>query len=189
MNIAISCVASEDYLKKYRKCIDSQKKYCIKHGYEYIINSNSVDIVDWRDWYWKKLWVIPEILKKYDIAILIDADCEIKDNTPTIESIIDNNSIYYVLGASKRPNSGFLIFKNTDRSKNFLKDVLSKRGKQLPPGCEVKGENGYVIWSLNEDATDTKELPILWNCSDPSLIDTAYIIHYTNKMRSFFDNE
>jgi hypothetical protein len=186
MNLVMSCVASHDYVVRYTKCIDSQQKYCEKYGYDYVLNCDSSNIINREDWYWKKLWVIPELLEQYDVAVIIDADCEIKNTAPALESVIDNNSIYYVLGISKRPNSGFLIFKNTPRSNQFIGQALERRGQPLPQDCVVKGENGYVIWLLKEDASHAKQLPLMWNCSDPEHANDAYIIHYTNKMREFF---
>jgi hypothetical protein len=91
-----------------------------------------------------------------------------------------------VLGISKRPNSGFMIFKNDQRSADFLNDVITKREKEIPNQFSMKGENGYVIWSLSENKEDTKELELKWNCSQPEFLDECFIIHYTNKMKSYF---
>jgi hypothetical protein len=189
MNISFICIASTDYIKKYTNCLSSQKKYCKKNNYSHILIDDKKYISDRRDYYWKKIYEVRDILPKYDYVVLIDCDCEITDKTPPIEEILDTNSIYYVLGISKRPNSGFLIFKNDIRSMHFLKDVIDKKEKSIPEQFSSKGENGFVIWSLAENNQGTKELDLKWNCSQPEFLESAYIIHYTNKMKSMFKEE
>lgn len=132
MKIALSCIASEDYLEKYQKCVDSQRLYCEKYKYDYYLNRDDTDISHWKDWYWKKVYEALNLLEKYDFVVIIDADCEITESAIEIESELDNNSIYYVLGISNRPNSGFLIIRNDQRGINFLTDLLGKRHQPLP---------------------------------------------------------
>lgn len=190
MNIALLCIASDDYLKKYKKCIMSQEIYSKKNNYNYILNSDPTDIVHWKDWYWKKIHEAKKLLDNFDYLIIIDADCEVTSNAISIESVLDNNSIYYVLGISNRPNSGFFIIKNNLQGHKFLDNVLKKRKKEFPINLSsTKGENGHIIWDLIENKYNIKELPICWNCSQPEFIDQAYIIHYTNKMKPYYTEE
>jgi hypothetical protein len=186
MNIAFICVASDDYVKKYKNCLSSQKNYCKKNDYLHILIDDKKYISDWRDYYWKKIYEAKDNLINCDFLVLIDADCEITEKAEPIENILDSHSIYYVLGISKRPNSGFMIFKNDDRSMFFLNDVISKKEKIIPKEFAMKGENGFVIWSLLENNQGTKELDLKWNCSQPDFLDEAYIIHYTNKMKNHY---
>jgi hypothetical protein len=186
MKIAFSCVASSDYVEKYHLCIKSQKEYCEKNQYDYYLESDSTGINDWREWYWKKIYTLKKFYHEYDFFVLIDADCEIKNITPTIESIIDDNFVYYVLGISNRPNSGFMIFKNNVESQNLIESILQKRNIECPKKFKSKGENGAVIWALDEISSGKKELDIKWNCSSPEYMNDAFVIHYTNKMRDFF---
>ena len=186
MNISFICVASDDYVKKYERCISSQEKYCKKNNYFYNLITDKKYISDRKDYYWKKILEVRDNLSNFDYSVLIDCDCEITDNALPIESILDSNSIYYVLGISKRPNSGFMIFKNDNRSIDFLKDVLDKKEKSIPAEFSMKGENGFIIWSLSENNKNAKELDLKWNCSQPDFIKDAFIIHYTNKMREHY---
>jgi hypothetical protein len=188
MNITLLCIASEDYLEKYKKCIASQKNYCRKHNYTYYLDTNSNNIQHWKDWYWKKIISARQLLPNVDYLVIIDSDCEITDIAEPIESVIDINSVYYVNGISGRPNSGFLIIKNDDIGNNFINNVLDKRSRELPQNFQpTKGENGQVIWELSENSNNTKELPLKWNCSQPEFLKDAYIIHYTNKMKKYFE--
>lgn len=189
MNIVFICIASDDYVKKYENCLSSQKNYCKKNNYLHILIDDTKYVSNWRDYYWKKIYEVRDNLSKYDYVVLIDCDCKITDKTPPIEEILDTSSIYYVLGISKRPNSGFMIFKNDARSMNFLNDVINKKETPIPKEFSMKGENGFVIWSLMENSQGTKELELKWNCSQPEFVESAYIIHYTNNMRSFFNKE
>jgi hypothetical protein len=185
MRIIFYCVASQDYVKKYNKCINSQQAYCIKNNYKYILDTNEDRIVTKKDWYWKKIEGLPYLFKEADAIVLIDADCTIKDNCPPIESVLSEKSIYYVLGISNRPNSGFLIIKSNETGSNFINEVLKRRYIPSPEIHKSKGENGVVIWVLSE-MDDKHELPLKWNCSQPNFINDAYIIHYTNMMREFY---
>lgn len=186
--IAFVCIADEKYAKKYSKYIQSQKKYCEDNNYTYFLKGDNKYIETKEDWYWKKVFEVRDTLKQssYDYVVLIDADCEITNKAKPIETELDNSSIYYVLGISKRPNSGFMIFKNDNRSLSFIDDVIDKRYKQEPIEHRVMGfdDNTKIIWSLAEDNTKTKTLDLKWNCTQPEFINEAYIIHYTNKMKN-----
>ena len=189
-NIIFLCVASDDYLKKYKKCISSQENYCKKNNYTYYLDSDNSNITHWKDWYWKKIISAKTLLPTSDYLVIIDSDCEITNIAEPIESIIDNNSIYYVIGVSGRPNSGFLIIRNNARGNSFLKNVLDKRYKEFPTEFRAdKGENGQVIWELFENKNETKEIPLRWNCSQPKFLKDAYVIHYTNKMKNYYKEE
>lgn len=186
MNIAFLCVASDDYIKKYEKCVSSQKKYCEKNNYSYLLINDNKYILDRKDYYWKKIFEIRDNLLNFDYIVLIDCDCEITVKALPVETVLDTASIYYVLGISKRPNSGFMIFKNDQRSMNFLNEVIDKKEKNIPTEFSMKGENGFIIWALSENNKNTKELELKWNCSQPNFSEEAFVLHYTNKMRDYF---
>ncbi len=179
MKIVIYCVASLAYIEKYQRCINSQKEYCQKNNYDYFLDTEISE-----NYYWKKILGIKQFYDTHDMVVIIDADCEITDKCPCIETFINECSVYYVLGISGRPNSGFLPIKTDNRGKEFINDVILKRDQISPRGLTMKGENGRVIWSLRENNFLTQELPLHWNCSDPKHIDSAYIIHYTNLMKT-----
>lgn len=185
--IIFVCVASEDYLKKYQRCVLSQKEYCKRYDYDHRIVSDDTNSHIPGEWYWKKIYSIKEFYNSHDFFVIIDADCEITNLAPPLEEIIDHNSIYFTLGISSRPNSGFLIIKNDQRGKEFIDDVLRKRHIPCPAEFSMKGENGQVIWSIAENSAGCKELSLNWNCSQPDYMDSAYIVHYTNKLRDFYD--
>lgn len=181
--IAFLCVASDDFKITYERCLNSQIKYCEKNNYDHLIFSDINEYGVETSWYWKKIYLAKHFLKEYQYIVIIDADCEIRTTTPNLEEILDKNHIYYVLGISNRPNSGFLIIRNSERGSNFIDSIIDKRNKECPDNYRSKGENGHVIWAIAENNLLCKELPIIWNCSQKKYLDTAYIIHYTNEMR------
>lgn len=189
MKIIISCSASPDYFIKYKKCLDSQKRYCQTYGYDYSIDDSPLlPNESSKEWTWKKHYTLKKFRDTHNIFVSIDADCEITDKAPPLESIIDSNDIYFVNGISKRPNAGFLIVKNSKLGNFFHDELIRRRVLPVPPDYRVKdkGDNGHVIWILSELTHGIKELPINWNCSQPDFVQDAYIIHYTNKMRKYY---
>lgn len=187
MKILMLCSCSPDFENRWKRCLESQQKYCQKYGYTYKLeNSPLLDGQTRKEWTWKKHYSFEKYRKEYDIFISIDADCEILNHTPSIETVVDEtHSIYFVNGISNRPNAGFLIVKNDKIGNYFHSELIKRRDLKTPDGCKVKpdGDNGHVIWILSELKKHSKELSLQWNCSQPEYADTAYIIHYTNKMR------
>jgi hypothetical protein len=191
MKIIISCSASPDFVKKWKRCIESQKLYCKKYGYDYVVDDRPLlEGQTNNEWTWKKHYTLDQYENTHDLFVAIDADCEIKKNTPPIESVLNDNSIYYVLGVSKRPNAGFMIFRNDSVRKYFHTELKKRRLQPVPPDFRVKlsGDNGHVIWILSEMTKGLQELPLQWNCSQPSHIDDAYILHYTNHLRGYYND-
>jgi len=191
MKIIMSCSSSPDFIKKWKRCINSQKKYCQLHGYDYVIDDRPLlEGQTNSEWTWKKHYTLDQYEETHDIFVAIDADCEIKPNTPPIESFLNKNSIYYVLGVSKRPNAGFMVYRNDSIRKYFHTELIKRRLQKVPSKFKVKpsGDNGHVIWILSEMSEGLQELPLEWNCSQPKYKDSAYILHYTNHLRKYYND-
>ena len=191
MKVIMSCSASPDFVIKWQRCINSQKLYCKKHGYDYVVDDRPLlEGQTNNEWTWKKHYTLDQYENTHDVFIGIDADCEIKSNTPPIESFLNKNSIYYVLGVSGRPNAGFMVYRNDDVRKNFHTELIKRRPQKVPSHFRVKpsGDNGHVIWVLSEMANGLQELPLEWNCSQPKFINEAYILHYTNYLRKYYND-
>jgi len=190
MKIVISCSASPNFLEKWNRCIESQRRYCEKHGYDYKIDDRPLRQGETNtEWTWKKHYTLDQYENTHDVFVAIDADCEIKESTPPVESILNENSIYYVNGISGRPNAGFMIYRNDKRRKYFHTELLKRRHIKVPGNFKVKpsGDNGHVIWILSEMTKGVQELPLKWNCSQPKHMKDAYILHYTNHLRKYYD--
>ena len=178
MKVVFYCVGSPNYVIKYQRCISSQITYCQKNNYDHFLDEEVSD-----NYYWKKIYGVKQFYNTYDIIVIIDCDCEITSKCPPIESFLNECSVYYALGISGRPNSGFLPIKTDSRGQNFVSNVIAKKELICPDDLIMKGENGRIIWELQENNNLTQEISNKWNCSDPKFIDSAYIIHYTNLMK------
>lgn len=183
------CTASDDYVEKYKPCIDSQEKYAKKLGYTYNLICGSQES---RNWKRAKIDELEKLLTNQDQDVcLIDGDCLIKNTCPSFETFLNDNSIYYANGKSGRLNSGFLYFKNNDHSLNFVKELKEKLELSIPKGkgyfVTREGENGHIIWLQNEwiekGLNVFQEIPKLWNCTSPAIKEKAYILHFTNDLR------
>jgi hypothetical protein len=183
------CSASDDYIEKYKPCINSQKEYCNKHSYTYKLISGTKES---RNWKRAKIDELEYFLNHTtDDVCLIDGDCYIKEDCPKFNVFLNNKSIYYANGKSGRLNSGFIYFKNNDESRTFVKDLKEKLKLRIPKGkgyfVTTEGENGHIIWLKDEYEKSNQdifyEIPKLWNCSSPLLKGDAYILHFTNDLK------
>jgi len=148
---------------------------------------------DSRNWKRAKIEELSSIINvTNDDILLIDGDCYIKDECPSLDSFFtDRKSIYYANGKSGRLNSGFLYFKNNQHAKNFINDLQEKLKEPIPKGkgyfVTTAGENGHVIWL--KDVYEKNNIDIFqeiskkWNCSIHGLKADAYILHFTNDLR------
>lgn len=186
----MSCSASPKFLEKWSYCIESQKKYCKKNGYDYSLAKGNWPEKS-KKWTWNKHFVLNNFEQDYDVFIGIDADIEIKENCPPIETVLNDSSIYYVNGISGRPNAGFLIYRNDSIRKYFHSELLKRKNLTVPKKFKVKpgGENGHVVWILSEMKNGIQELPLKWNCSQPEYADDAFVLHYTNKLKSHYNHK
>jgi len=185
----ILCTASDDYVKKYKPCIDSQIEYCNKNNYEYKLITGKKEE---RNWKRSKIEELITLLENTDNdVLLIDADCLIKNTCPQFDEFLNDKSIYYANGKSGRLNSGFLYFKNTIHSKQFLYDLEEKLKLPIPRGkgyyVTKEGENGHIIWTKHEYEKLNKDIfqkiSKKWNCSSPAAKKDAYILHFTNDLK------
>jgi hypothetical protein len=183
------CTADNNYIEKYKPCIDSQKDWCKKNNYTYTLVSGTRESCNWKREKINKLMYLLDTTDE-DVC-LIDGDCYIKENCPSINFLNSKKSIYYANGKSERLNSGFLYYKNNSYSKKFVKELLEKLNNPIPRGkgyfVTTEGENGHIIWIQNEwinNGLDIfQKISRYWNCSSPKLKELAYILHFTNDLR------
>lgn len=184
----VICMATTDYVANWLFCINSQQEYCRIHGYDYDLASEPVDGLNAK---WSKLVYARDQLAAGCNVLMIDADCWISPQTPPLESLLstaEDRDIFVCLGLSGRPNSGFMLFRGGDTAAlTFLQTCLDARLTPIPPEdrVTVEGENGHVIAILKRPpfAARTQILDRAWNCSLPEEAETAFVRHYTNKLR------
>lgn len=187
-NATIITVADENYLDKWKFCIESQNAYAKKYGYKRLLISKEFGNLNF---YWTKLPHAIDALEAGDLVLVLDADVEVKHHAPDFKEVFnlsDSANIALANGASGRPNSGVMMFKGKVAI-DFLSQVIESR-LQKPDRENVvssKGENGHIIQILKEYEKNYQELGIEWNCSIPEKINDAYFLHYTNHLRQHFN--
>jgi len=178
--VLIFTLASCGYHWEYRKNLESQRDYACKHGYTYSVVDQPRLSVEGQEIVWLKVYLLREALSaNYDWVVFIDADAEVTERCPPIESVaLPECCIYMAKGYSQRFNSGVMIFRNSENSRVFIQKLLDNRERPLPAEHDVGwGENGHVIhYAVANPAVAV--IDKRWNNnSDCDLND--YIRHYS----------
>jgi hypothetical protein len=99
--------------------------YCNKHGYTFIQDESVYD--QSKTIPWSKIPLILKYIDEYDYIVWVDADMLIMNSAIKIESFIDKYSEYDIICGNdwKMINTGFMIIKNSDFSKEFYKAVFN----------------------------------------------------------------
>jgi len=96
--------------------------YCNKHGYDFIEDESVYNPN--KPIPWTKIPLILKYIDKYDYIAWIDADILIMNLNTRIEHFINRFPYDIVCGSDWRmANTGVMIIKNTDFSKNFIKSI------------------------------------------------------------------
>jgi hypothetical protein len=189
----IVSVATPDYARTWAFCIASHRAYCEANGVKYCLFSGLDSPLHPK---WSKLQYTLDALASADGVMLLDADAEFSPTCPHFGDLLDEHpaaDILYANGASGRLNSGVVIFRGGAPSvaSAFLQHCLEQRTTPVKSANFVtaEGENGHLIQAMQEDRFRTKAgiLSRDWNCTVPEGFDSAYIRHYTDKLRSALD--
>lgn len=149
--VLIFSIALEGYSQLFKNCIISQRKYCEKHGMDYILVDKSPRPLLSIEAAWLKLFLLREALSnnKYNWIAFIDADCEIRDFSPSFIIDLDiyepSKSIFMAKGFSGRINSGVILMKNTPEALLYLNNVINHGDSPVPSEDEALYENGHMI--------------------------------------------
>lgn len=188
MRALVLTLATDGYDAIWRFCLDSQRRYCERLGYEHRIVTKRVGGLNGK---WSKLQLALEALREGRDVLVIDADVEITAVAPPFTPLIEahGHDIAGVLGISGRINSGVMAFSGRDdsRAAAFLADCLAERETPVPREDFVtpEGENGHVINVLRRDAyaPHVHHIDPAWNCCVPQGATEAYLLHYTGYLR------
>lgn len=174
-------IALGGYSSLFKKCINSQKKYCAQFNFKYILIDKSPCSLSPEESAWLKLFLLKEALKSnYKWVAFLDADCEVRSHTPSFIQILEESrkSIFMCHGFSGRINSGVIFLKNNSESFSYLDIVLNNVDKEIPEEDKALYENGHMIHfgknNSNIQILDSKK----WNNNmyfDPK----SYIQHYS----------
>ncbi|MCR9134123.1 MAG: glycosyltransferase family 77 protein [bacterium] len=179
-------VNTNGYAELYASCIESQEKYANKYGYDYVnvvkpkyVLKNSFELSSWS----KVPLILSALNSNYKVVMFLDGDCFLSDDCPPLEKLFDefpeDKSIFGANGFSGRPNAGVMIYKNTEKSKSFVKELLRLNYYNYPiPESDIVGaENTYFVYLMREH-DGTQVISRSWNKnSDDNL--PIYIKHYS----------
>lgn len=192
--VLVFSIALIGYDRIFQHCINTHRAYCKRHGYDYVLIDKFPGIPDKEESTWLKISLMIEALKgKYDWVFFIDADCEIREHTPKIESLkIKDKYLYLSPGHSGFINAGVLIANSSQESINFFENVLDSAGKSIPELLipELSG----LAWSENPNiihyAKDNYSVFLLdhhsWNNNSIWSVE-SYIFHYSGgTFRDFY---
>jgi len=191
---SVLTIATADFAGRWRFCLDSQRRYCERQRYAHLIIDPPAGELHPK---WAKLDSALRLIETGHV-FLVDADCEFTLGCPAFETVLDAHpfhDIFFVNGISGRPNTGALILRGGRPSlaAAFLRECLASRHDPVPPEDFVtsEGENGHVISILKRSPYRSRaySLPLAWNCSLPDHAAEAYILHYTNHLRAWFERQ
>lgn len=99
-------------------------EYCKKHDYDFIEDESIHD--ESKTIPWSKIPLILKYINNFDYIVWVDADMLIMNPNITIESFIDKYPDHDIICGNdwKMINTGFMIIKNSDFSKQFYQAVF-----------------------------------------------------------------
>lgn len=111
----LTLVIGKEYYDTVKLGIDSKKKYCAKHGYDFIIGDETIYDRD-RPIAWSKIKMIQKYIHNYDYIFCSDADVIIMNNNHKLETFINkylsNSKKLVVTHDFLNINTGNIILKN-----------------------------------------------------------------------------
>lgn len=181
-NILVFSIALEGYSKLFQSCIDSQKEYCSRYGFKYILVDQAPRNLQRAEAAWLKIFLLRSALKcDYNWIAFIDADCEIRKHAPTFIQEFDkykDKSIFLAPGFSGRINSGVIFLKNTEEAIGYLEKVIKNGDQEVPYEDKALYENGHMIhYGKNHPYVQLIEA-VKWN-NNFNLDQNSYIQHYS----------
>lgn len=141
------------------------KAYCLKQNYTYYVEKDDDKIrnlIEDRAFTWAKPKIILELLEKNetDYVLFLDIDAIVSDNNVRIEEFIDENYDIIVTedySGHSVMNAGVLLIKNSEWSKQFLKDWWNcgeeLKGSDVPELGGDSSEIGFFKQRLWHDQT------------------------------------
>ena len=157
-------------------CLEINRLYCQKHGYE-LIRSNKRTYND-RHPTWERFPLLLKHIENYDYVVWIDADAFFYNSAPPLEEIINHYKKDILLSADADTyltpdsvNAGFFILKNTKQVISILNKwaydgELAKRFKDEKTGIQNWVEDqamirGFLRYNIDGIRDLAKVLPYM----------------------------
>lgn len=155
----VTLAAGDNYQSAVKTGIDNKRAYCQKHGYDFIVGTESLD--KRRPFAWSKVLLLLKVMENptYKWVFWTDADSLIMNTAIPLEDLIDDN-YYFIISFDKLSNvvnSGQFFLKNCPESKAFLKRVYDHIECIRHPWWE----NQAIILELQRDKNLKKNTKII----------------------------
>ena len=182
-NVLVFSIALQGYSNLFKNCIKTQRNYCSRFEYDYILIDKSPRSLLPAEAAWLKIFFLKEALTcTYKWIAFIDADCEIREHAPSfiedLEKFGKNKKIFMAHGFSGRINSGVIFIKNSPEALEYLEKVIINGDKIISDEDQAPYENGHIIkYGKNNpyiQIIDAKK----WN-NNFTLDHSSYIQHYS----------
>jgi hypothetical protein len=180
-------IALNGYEQVFRECIASQAEYARKHGYRYVAVTKPRGLLAPADCAWLKIACLQKALEAgHDWVCYIDADCEIRENTPAIETLAAAGKyLYMAKGFSGRVNAGLMVARNSGEIRKMIATIMDAADRtDLPEEDRAPYENGHVI-HYTRDSEILEIIDGRWNNNIEMDLDD-YIRHYSGKIRQHY---
>lgn len=182
-DVLVFSIALEGYSGLFRSCIKSQREYCARSNFDYVLIDKTPRTLLPTEAAWLKLFLLRSALESdYKWIGFIDADCEVRIHAPSfvqeLEKSNSGKSIFMAHGFSGRINSGVIFMKNSKESLEYLEKVIQNGDDPVTKEDKALYENGHMIHygknNPNVQIIESAE----WN-NNISINKQSYIQHYS----------
>ncbi|HBJ36579.1 MAG TPA: hypothetical protein DDZ51_17855 [Planctomycetaceae bacterium] len=179
----IFTIAIGPHQNLFRGCIQSQRLYALKHGYEFLVIDKAPRSLLPEEASWLKIGMIKAaLLYGYDWVGFIDADCDVRPHAPCyvqqFERFGHEKCLYLAPGISNRLNAGVIFARNATGSVAFFDEVERNADIEVSAEDSAPYENGHVIHFARGNPALQVIDHRLWN-NNSQLDHDSYIQHYS----------
>jgi hypothetical protein len=184
--VLVFTIALEGYDALFESCIETQRAYCDRYGYQYLVLQKAPRSLLPTEAAWLKVPLLKSALDAgWEWVAFIDADCDMRKGAPPFaeqfESLGSKKSVFMAAGFTGRLNSGVVFVKNTATADGFFKIIMASADEKVSREDWAPYENGHFI-SIGKNSPDVHILDhSLWN-NNSTLNNECYIQHYSAGM-------
>ena len=190
-NVLVFTIALGGYDVLFESCIETQRAYCDRYGYHYLVVKKAPRFLLPTEAAWLKVPLLRSALDAgWEWVAFIDADCDLREGAPPFAERFENlgaeKSIFMATGFTGRLNSGVIFAKNTAAADGFFRAIMVSADEKVPREDWAPYENGHFIW-IGKNSPDVHILDhSLWN-NNSRLDPECYIQHYSaGRLRKWY---
>jgi hypothetical protein len=184
-------IALNGFADTFAECIDTQRAYCARHGYTYLV----FDRLPWKITARQSAWLKVELLRGLVSAgeggavAFLDADCEVRAHTPAFESAFSDKPLMLAKGKSGRLNSGVIFARRARVVRDFLDLLIQNSDESVPEESRTRYENGHFIhFGAQSDIIGLLDHAV-WN-NNSKMDEESFIQHFSGgDLRKLFMRE